>query len=1015
MRYFVIILFCALYDLIYAQNLTIKGIVLDEKNEPLIGVSVKEKNQNNGVITGLDGRFLLTSKATPTILVFSYIGMKTQELEVKKNTSLKIIMDEDSKILEEVVVIGYGAVKKKELTGAVAQVKGDDLNQMITSNLGDALQGKVAGVNFTSNDGTPGGSGTILIRGISSVTGSNTPLYVVDGIPQEGDPRISPNDISSIDILKDAASCAIYGTRGAAGVILITTKKGKAGQMKMSINASYGFQTLRSAIELMDANEQTYYELVRSRNNSAAYDSNVKLGLHQRNNAFMNNTDLRGVIFDIKRAHTQDYSFDLSGGRDGLTYNVNGSLHNMDGVLINSSFNRYTTRVNLNYTKNKFSLFFSSNISIEKQQPGATGIISQALKYSPFQDVIKPGNLEPQYSINGDWANQLNWIANYLNVKESWHTIKPSINININYNILPKLRLSTRFGWGEINGYQRYFKPFQEVYDEKGELKSKPYDSNVKRSTYNNSSLTWDVSLNYEKKIKSHTIKLLGVFSTETYNYDGFSASKSGIIDNEINSFTSTTMLPDVSAMVNWNQKYTNNLVGVLGRIMYDWKSRYLLSLSARADASSKFNKDNRWGVFPSISGAWNVSDEKFWKKPKKIVNTFRLRYSHGTTGNQNFSPYSFINVIKPGYDAAFGETGKENVAYGATQDSFANPNVKWETSIQDNYGIDLAFLNNRITLTAEYYNTRKKDMLFNVLLPNSSGVYGGTNMVLNVGNMTNSGYELALTYTKSYKGFWFRGTGTFSTNKNIITHLPGTNSFMQTNDWGLEGTKVTVLAEGHEAGAFYLYKTNGVVNTYEKLAEYKKLDPSARMGDLIYCDVSGDGIISESDRTYCGSGLPEFELGLNLMMAYKSFDVNMQWYSALGNEIMNGTKYISYLYERNAQLVSQWSEVNPTSPIPAFRHKSQRNYWGNTDLWMEDGSYVRLKYITVGYTFSRKILNKLGMSKFRLYVTAQNPLTFTNYSGYNPEVGGAIQSRGMDRANYPSTSTYTVGMNLSF
>lgn len=1006
-----------------AQNIKVSGTVVDEANLPLPGVTVKVKGTNNGVITDFDGKFIISSQSKSIVLVFSYIGMKSQELGVNGSRTVKVIMKEDSEILEEVVVIGYGAVKKKELTGAVAQVKGEELTKIITSDIGNALQGQVAGVNITAASGAPGESSGILIRGISSVTGSNTPLYVVDGVPQEGDPRLSPNEIETIDVLKDAASCAIYGTRGAAGVILITTKQGKEGAMKVAFNASYGIQTLRQAINLMNANEQTYFDIVSQRNHKQALDNDIKLEVTRRPIYFMNNTDLRDVIFKDKGVGTQNYSLNLSGGKQSLTYSVTAGYYDTEGVLINTGFQRFNTRANVNFARGKFSMAATTSMSVEDQQVGAPGVIQQALKYSPHQDMLVPGDTEPIYSDKGNFSNQLNWVGGYMNVQDDWHTLRASTSFNLNYDIIKDLRLSTRFSWGEVSAHQDYFKPYQEMYSYEGELLSKPSDSYILKASSSNTSLTWDMSLNYKKKIKDHSLNLLGVFSTESYDFSGFTGSKAGLIDNDLHNFNNATINPNVESKVKWNTDYTTKIVGVLGRVLYDWKSRYMVSASVRTDGSSRFNAAHRWGLFPSVSAAWNISDEPFWKPLKKTFNTLKLRASHGTTGNQNFAAYSYANVITNGYDAAFGLSGKEEVSYGATQMSFANPDVKWETTIQDNIGLDLAFLNNQITITAEYYNTRKKDMLFNVPLPSSSGIYGGTNVVLNVGNMTNSGYELAATYRKRYKQLWFQVNGTFSTNNNVITKLPGSDSFILTNDYGLEGQQITVLAEGYEAGAFFLYKTDGIINTQEKLAAHKKINPSAEMGDLIYRDVAGnpdgtpDGKISEADRVYCGSGLPKYELGLNVNLNYRDFDFSMQWYSALGHEIVNGTKFLSYAYGRNKNLVSQWSEVNPYSPIPAYRgdHKKHDNFKGYTDRWLEDGSYVRLKNVTLGYTIPQKVMKKLGISKLRIYLSAQNPLTLTKYSGYNPEVGGNVSSRGIDRANYPSTVTYTAGLNIAF
>ncbi len=889
--------------------------------------------------------------------------------------------------------------------------------------MGTALQGQVAGVNITAESGAPGESSSILIRGISSVTGSNTPLYVVDGVPQQGDPRLSSNEIETIDVLKDAASCAIYGTRGAAGVILITTKQGKEGKMKVNFSGTYGVQQLRNAIPLMNANEQTYFDILDKRNRTGAYDEDIRLEINRRPILYKNDTDLRDYIFRDGIVGTQNYSLNLSGGQKGTTYSVMAGYYDTEGILVNTGFQRFNTRANINYKYKRLSIGANLNMSVEDKAVGSPSVIGQSLKYSPMQDPIIAGNTDPIISEQGSFSNQINWVAGLMNIQDDWRTVNVASSFNLGYDFLPSLNLTTRFSLGESNTYQEYFKPYQEMYTSDGELLSRPNQSSVQRASGSSSSMTWDATLNFKKKLGDHSFNAVGVVSTEKYTNIGFTASKAGIIDNDLNSFNSATINPNVLARLRWSTDNKTAIFGALARVLYDYKSRYMISASVRADGSSRFSKANRWGIFPSVSGAWNISDEAFWGPLSNTVNNFKLRASYGTTGNQNFDAYSYENVVNYGYDAAFGNTGKENINYGATQISFANPNIKWETTIQNNIGVDLGFLKNKITLTAEYYNTRKKDMLFRVPLPSSAGIVGGASMIMNAGNMTNSGFEIALNHKNTVRKLYYQVGATFSTNNNVITSMPNNDTFTLTTDYGLEGDAITVLAEGYEAGAYFLYKTDGVINTQAKLAEYRKIQPAAQMGDLMYRDIAGnkdgtpDGKITEADRTYCGSGLPEFEMGLTTNLMYKGFDFYMLWYSAIGHEIMNGAKMITYANGRHKNLVSQWSENNPTSPIPAYRgdNKLHDNYKGYTDLWLEDGSYLRLKSVTLGYTLPNAVMQKKGISKMRFYLSAQNVFTLTRYSGYNPEIGGTVISRGLDKATYPASVVYTVGLNLSF
>lgn len=1009
----VLMLYISLCGTLQAQNSTITGRVVNANQEPILGATVVVKGTSIGVVSDIDGNFTLAETPADQTLEVSFVGMQSRSIKVEGRSTLTITLEEDNKLLDDLVVIGYGAVRKKELTGAVAQVKAEELENNVTSDLNSALQGLVSGVNIISESGAPGETATILIRGISSVSGSNTPLYVVDGVPYDGDPNISPNEIQTIDILKDAASCAIYGTRGAAGVILITTKQGERGAAKITFNASYGIQQLNESMNLMDATEQTYFDIVYGRNIKGATDNNNSLQLNDQSYYYGNNTDLLSVIFPSTFTSTQNYSMTISGGSDKVIYSVMAGYYDQEGTLINTGFQKFNTRSNVKFEHKKFTITASANLSIEDKQVGSPSIISQAIRYSPIQSTVEVGNTDPIYGTTGAFQTSRGMISKLINVTDDWRTYRALVNFSIGYDITKDLNISTRYSTGLVAAFEEYFRPFQEIYDTDGELVNDIDQSWVKNTATNTTSTTWDINLNYKKKIGDHSLSLLGVFSTEKYTSSGFTATEEGVMDNSIENFDSTVVNATVGSVGNG----TNTLVGGLARVLYDWKSRYMLSASIRADASSRFSEANRWGYFPSISGAWNISDEPFWDRMRKTVNTFKLRASHGTTGNQSFSNYSYTNYISYGYDAAFGETGNEEVLYGAAQDSFSNSDVKWETTIQDNFGVDLALFNNKITLTAEYYITRKKDMLFDVTLPSSAGVYDGTSMIYNVGNMTNKGYELAMSYNyNSGKDFSIHINGTFSTNENKITYLPTTDGFILTSDSGIDGDQVTALAQGYEAGAFFIFTTNGVINTQEKLAAYKKIDSSAEMGDLIYNDTDGDGSITSADRVYAGSGLPKYEIGLNTNIRYKQFDFSMQWYSALGHEIMNGAKMISYSEGRNVNLLSQWSEANPTSSIPAYRgdNDEHANYKGYTDLWLEDGSYLRLKNITLGYSLPKKVLSKLALTKARFYITAQNPITITNYSGYNPEVGGSIKSMGLDKANYPKSKTYLVGLNLT-
>lgn len=1003
-----------------AQQQSVTGTVIGASDGlPIPGVSVVIKGTTDGTTTDLDGKYSIMAD-NGQVLEFRFIGMINYELTVSSSVH-DVKMESSFQDLEEVVAIGYGTVKKKELTGAVAQVKSEQLTRIVTSDVSKALQGQIAGVNVIASSGAPGAQSEVLIRGLSSIGGTNSPLYVVDGVPYTGDPGLNPNEIETVDVLKDAASCAIYGTRGAAGVILITTKQGKEGSLRVSANASYGIQDITSGTPVMNAAEQTYFNLVKDRNVSYSTDDITTLNLAKSPRGFLNDTDLGELVF-VDQAPVQDYNINISGGSKDISYNVSSGYHKQEGVIVNSGFERFNSRINTVYKHNKWRIDASVGITQEEKENAQGGIITQTIKYYPTQPTLDlEDSSSPIYSQGGDETNRLGWVMESFQNTDILKLSKLLGSFKVKYEIAKGLDLNTRLTLNNTNGYQKRFNPYQPVYDNDGKLLSSPSSSSVENIAFNSHRVDFEAGIKYVKQLDDHKITTQAIYTLEDGSYEKFLARGEGVLDNDIQQLSNTSVNWNIGSGPDWHNKQ----IGTLGRVMYDYKSKYLLSVSARYDGSTKFSDGYRWGFFPSVSGAWNVSDENFFEPIKETVNNMKLRLSRGTVGNNSFANYAYSAGIGTGKDYAFGPDAADAIALGATQIQFANSDVKWETSVQWNLGLDLALFNNKFTMTAELYDTKKNDMLFPVTLPGSaSGSPSGnaSTVTLNVGDMTNRGVEIAMGYKAAIGDVKLGFNGTFSTNENKITRMITQGEYILTDDAGLIGgakssSQITALAEGYEAGAFFIYSTNGIVDSHEKLADYQKIVPTARMGDLIYEDNNKDGVISDLDRKYMGSGLPEYEAGFSMTADYKNFDFAMQWYTAIGHEIMNGAKATAYGWGRHKDLLYAWSEVNTQTSIPAYRDdmKKHANYKGYTDLWLEDGSYVRLKSLTLGYSIPKPILNNWGISKLRVYVSAQNPLTFTKYEGYDPEIGGGIKSRGLDKGNYPVTSKYLVGLNLKF
>lgn len=1019
-----IALFLGYYSMeVHAQTKIIHGTITSSDDGSTIpgvtvrvkGIKTRVKGIKTATFSGNKGKYVIQARIGDT-LHFSFIAMEPKNVIVNGQV-LNVVLKPKIVGLQEVVVdIGYGRIKKKELTGAVSHLDADEIDKFVTSDLGSAIQGQIPGVNVITSSGAPGASSEILIRGVTSVGGSNSPLFVVDGIPQEGNPDISPSEIASIDVLRDAASTAIYGSRGSAGVILITTKQGKPGTLRISVNGSSGIQHITStAVPLMDAVQQAFFDLTEIKNMSTLNlpDDQISLGFEVQPDKLTNNTNLsKSIILNDRPVH--NYNIDISGGTKELTYSVTAGYYKKEGIILHSDFNRFNMRANTRYLHDKWDISASIGLTNENTASTSNNIVTQIIKYSPLLPPI-PANLNDSIftPANGSDQNNLTGALESLNNKLYLNSNKALANINISYELFKNFKISSRLGLGTTNDYSHFFNPFQPVVNGYGVDVTPSQSSGVTMFADRRTSTSWDGLINYKLSLKNQQVfTFTGVITYENYFFDKFTASGSGVLNNSIETLGGTSTIPSVGSGPN----YSTDLFGSIFRFQYDYKGKYHLSSSVRRDGSSKFSKENRWGIFPSVAAAWNTSDEPFWKPLKRVINDFKLRATYGTVGNQSFGNYAYDASITSGYDYAY---GSGSYSTGGIQTDYANAGVKWETSIQTDIGADIGLFRNKLTFSIDYYDKTNKDMLFPLTLPGSTG---GNLVTLNVGNMTNKGVELGGAYRMIVKGVRVNLRGTFSINKNRITKINGLGGFLYTNDYGLvsgakQQSQITVLAEGYPAGAFFLYTTNGIVDTHEKLAAYQKIDPSARMGDLIYKDTNGDGVITDADRVYSGSGTPKYEIGFNMNASYKGFDISMYWYAALGQKIMNGAKATAFAYGRARDLVYAWSKENPVTPIPRYVGdiKSDDNYKGYTDLWLEEGSYLRLKQITLGYTLPKKTTSKLGESSMRFFISAQNPLTITNYSGYDPEIGGGLAARGLDKGNYPTTALYLIGFNFNF
>lgn len=1012
------LLFLCAFD-VSAQN-KLTGKVKDESGLPIPGVTIKIQGSTTSTSTDMDGSYEMEVSEKQT-LVFSFMGYRTLTRTVGTAKKLDIQMQPDTQILNEVVVVGYGTQKKKEVTGAVATVKADLIAKAPVADVGESLQGQIAGVNVQAASGRPGEATNIQIRGVGSLTGSLEPLYVVDGIPYQSNPNISPDQIESLDVLKDGAAASVYGTRASNGVILITTKRGKKGKISIDFNAYSGIQNITSGTPLMNTQQQLFEDYTTKAMLSSQlptffittpelldYDSDY-VGDVQNNNALITN-----------------YGLGVSGGTQDLTLNFNSNYYNQEGVLINSDFDRLSNRINGQFTKGKFKAFVSMGMTVENRTQEPWSLYEYAIGQRPWQiplsDVQGSGS-SVDYPVEN--AIYYGYLARELQNVDKRKVTSSNIAVNLQYEIVKNLTYKLNIGKSNWDYRRSFFRPQVLVYGLDGS-----YNATASRAdallnedyTFTDRSTIENI-LDYKLNLGKHSLNFTGVASREEYNSKQVGVGVIGLLSNETPSLGSGQ-----AGTKPTSYDYTNSISGLLGRVQYNYNDRYLISASIRRDGSSNFGPDNRYGTFPGVSAGWNISEEKFFKDGaiNKVVNSLKLRASYAQLGNQSIPPYTYAGQIESGVNYLFGSD--QSLANGAIQRRFSNPDVKWETSISNNIGLDLAMFQNKLTFTADIYKNDKKDMLLPQQTPASGGTYNPnavdvySPIIVNAGNMTNKGIELAMSYKNQMgNGLKYNISGTFTKNVNEITNLDGIErgygNGRPTNSLGNAVDFTTFFAVGHEAGAYFLLENAGVIKDDATLLEYKKIEPSAILGDMRYIDQNGDNKITDDDRVYAGSGQAKFESGLNLDLTYKSFDFGIQTYFSYGAKLFNGSRYFAYTQGRHLDQYSMWSPENPTSDVPSDRGNAyHNNVRASSDYWLEDGTYFRIRNLTLGYSLPELLMTQYGISKIRLYVTGMNPFTFTKYTGYDPEVGGnGISTRGVDSGSYPVSRRFVLGLQVKF
>lgn len=992
------------------QSFTLKGKVTNSEGEPLIGVTVLAKNSKNGTATDFDGNFSIRINDKNTSLQFTYVGYKQENVQIKNHKFITVIMEEDSHMLNEVVAVGYGVMRKSDLTGSVVRVGSKDISNIPTVRLDQALTGKASGVHITNTSGEPGAGTNILIRGGNSISASNEPLYVIDGFIGAGDLNlIDPNDIESVEILKDAAATSIYGARGANGVVIVTTKRGTEGRNNVTVNTYIGVQHIAKRLEMMNARE--YAEMLNQQDVSVNQEPSI-----ENPSIYGKGTDWQNEI--LRMALMQNYQIAASGGNKDSRYYLSISMFDQEGVIKNSGIRRYQTRLNLDRKIGKnINIGANFQFSYSQRKPnlvslGGFDYQSSALATPPTMGIYNEDGSYAADSPSRVVSNKIDNVVAQLNErKKQEKAASVYAGIFADWEAIKGLKFKTFLGLNASNNKTSEYKPSSLPTMIQNKVKGEAWIN--QGDSY---SILWENTVNYMKEIaKGHHLTVLGGYTLQTSRSEGLSLYgknfTNDLLDwNNLSDAETKTRLIGSSAS-EWA------IISYLGRINYSVLDRYLVTVTGRYDGSSRLGKDNRFAFFPSVAVAWRLSEEKFMKRFSKLDN-LKIRASYGLSGNQDIALYQTLPLMK-----------QQNVILtdipqvGYIPDRLGNDKLKWETTAQFDFGIEASFFKSRLNIEFDTYTKRTRDLLLDIEFPYTSGFKNG---FMNVGKISNRGVELMIRSTNIVtKDFSWTTEFNIARNKNKVVALGPDKDFEYTFRPGLGTHPYSWLKVGQPVGAFYGYIMDGIYRTREQIEAGN--EPNASLGQKIYRDINGDGVITIEDQTTIGDPNPDFFGGLNNTFTYKNFTLNVFLQGTYGNDILSGGDFLYATVDprfvnQYKRVKNFWSLDNPNAEYPKLY--SNDEYQPSTYM-IHNGSHLKIKSVSLYYNLPvKKWKRNKVISEFQCYITGTNLFTFTSYKGYDPEVNTGTEGgykvysanvlRGMDFTAYPSARTFTFGIKLT-